>query len=67
MTKGHDLQYNLFIHRSFTTWRQIMSKKVINPRIIKKVDKNKKNSQFIEYSLIEYNEDQFRNCARRAE
>ena len=35
-----------------------MSKKVINPRIKKKLDKIKKKSQFIECSLIEYNEDQ---------
>lgn len=35
-----------------------MSKKVINPRIKKKLDKIKKKSQFIERSLIEYNEDQ---------
>lgn len=35
-----------------------MSKKVINPLIEKKIDKIKKKSQFIECSLIEYNEDQ---------
>lgn len=35
-----------------------MSKKVINPRIMKKIVKIKKNSQFIECSLIEYSEDQ---------
>jgi CopG family transcriptional regulator / antitoxin EndoAI len=35
-----------------------MSKKVIKPRIVKKIVKIKKNSQFIECSLIEYKEDQ---------
>lgn len=35
-----------------------MSKKVNNIRFSKKVAKIKKNSQFLDYSLIEYNEDQ---------
>lgn len=35
-----------------------MSKKVINLRFVKNIVKIKKNSQFIQYSLIEYNEDQ---------
>lgn len=37
-----------------------MSKKVINPRFVKKLVKIKKNSQFIKHSLIEYNEDQLK-------
>ena len=36
-----------------------MSKKVMNLRFVKKVVKNKKNSQFIDYPLIEYKEEQF--------
>ena len=36
-----------------------MSKNVKNLRFIKNVVKIKKNSQFIDYNLIEYNEDQF--------
>ncbi|VYU59664.1 hypothetical protein [Clostridium tertium] len=35
-----------------------MSKKVNNIRFVKKVVEIKKNSQFLDYSLIEYNEDQ---------
>ncbi|MBE6055054.1 MAG: hypothetical protein E7212_14365 [Clostridium sartagoforme] len=35
-----------------------MSKKVINLKFMKNIVNIKKNSQFIEYSLIEYNEDQ---------
>ena len=35
-----------------------MSKKIINLKIIKNIVKIKKNSQFIRYSLIEYNKDQ---------
>ena len=35
-----------------------MSKKVNNIRFSKKVAKIKKNSQFLDYSLIEYNEGQ---------
>lgn len=35
-----------------------MSKKVNKIRFSKKVAKIKKNSQFLDYSLIEYNEDQ---------
>lgn len=36
-----------------------MSKNVKNLHFIKNVVKNKKNSQFIECNLIEYNENQF--------
>ncbi len=35
-----------------------MSKKINNPKFLKNVVKIKKNSQFIGYSLIEYNKDQ---------